>query len=253
MGRMPVVGLVSDLRELDAMPYHVVGDKYAAAVKDYARCVPVGLIPCAGEAGLDALVTELDGFVFTGSASNIHPDRYGGDLQRPPFDHDRDEFALALTRQVLCRRKPALFICRGFQELNVALGGTLHADLSAVGEHDAHHPDPGLTYDERYGPLHHVLIEQASPLRDVFGSAAFPVNSLHYQGLDQLGVGLSVHGRASDGLPEVVAVDDHPFAIGVQWHPEYRPDLFPANAALLRAFGSALRTWTADRALANPA
>lgn len=235
--RHPMVGLVSDMRELDVMPYHVVGHKYAAAVQDYAQCVPVGLIPCLGEEVLEELVQRLDGFVFTGSASNIHPGVYGGEMQRPPFDHCRDEFALQLTRKVLEHRKPALFICRGFQELNVALGGTLHSDLSALDEYDIHHPDPELPYEQRYGPLHQITIDPNSPLLDVFGGVTFSVNSLHYQGLANIGAGLSVHGRAPDGLPEVIAVDGHPFAIGVQWHPEYRPDLFPCNMALLQAFG----------------
>ena len=238
-GAIPVIGLVSDLRDVDGMPYHLVGDKYAAAIRDHARAIPVGLLPSALDSEIEQIVASFDGFLFTGSASNIHPDAYGADLAVPPFDRSRDTFALALARRVIARHKPALFVCRGFQELNIAFGGTLLPDLTPRASPVRHHPPAGLAYEERYAPAHEVVLVEGSRLSKVFGARAFAVNSLHYQGLDRIGAGLAVHGTAPDGLAEVIAFEDHPFAIGVQWHPEYRPDRNPASQRLLAAFGEA--------------
>ncbi len=237
----PTVALVTDLRDVDGMPYHVLGDKYAAAIHAFADCLPVGLVPSLDGDDVRQISRMFDGFVFTGSVSNIAPLRYGATTGSPLFDHVRDDFALPLIHEVLARGTPALFICRGFQELNVALGGSLNADLAGSARFDGHHPAADLPYDARYAPLHEVVLDPHSSLDDVFGAQRFAVNSLHYQGLDRIGAGLTVHGRSPDGLPEIIAVDGHPFAIGVQWHPEYRPDLHPANANLLRSFGEAAR------------
>lgn len=237
----PTIALVTDLRTVDGMPYHVLGDKYAAAIREYSGGLPIGLVPSESPENHRQIVTLFDGFVFTGSATNIEPSRYGSTSALPPFDFARDSFALPLIHEVLAAKKPALFICRGFQELNVALGGTLNANLAGTVGSGEHHPTPGLAYEQRYAPLHSVQLDPASPLAAVFGAKSFAVNSLHYQGLDRLGSGITVHGRAPDGLPEIIAVDGHQFAIGVQWHPEYRPDLHPASAGLLRSFGQAAR------------
>lgn len=237
----PTVALVTDLRAVDGMPYHVLGDKYASAIRDFANCLPVGLVPSHTVDDLRQMSRMFDGFIFTGSVSNIEPMRYGATAGAPPFDPVRDGFTLPLVNEILERQTPALFICRGFQELNVALGGTLNADVAGSTQFDRHHPPADLPYDERYAPLHEVHLDPQSPLDAIFGARHFAVNSLHYQGLDRIGAGLTVHGRSPDGLPEVIAVDDHPFAIGVQWHPEYRPDLHPASASLLRSFGEAAR------------
>jgi putative glutamine amidotransferase len=238
---LPLIGLISDLRALDSMPYHVVGDKYAAAVRDFADALPVGLLPTLDASRIEQLAASFDGFLFTGSASNIHPTVYGGTADCLPYDEMRDGFAIPLARLVIQLGKPALFVCRGFQELNIAFGGSLNPDLAAAATDTDHHPPAGLDYADRYAPAHEVILTPGSALENVFGASRFQVNSLHYQGLASIGQGLTVHGTAPDGLAEVVAVDDHPFAIGVQWHPEYRPDLNPASRNLLTAFGAAVR------------
>lgn len=245
----PLVGLVSDLRSLDGMPYHVQGAKYADAIAECAGCIPVGLAPLQGAQALRSLIARLDGLVFTGSASNIAPAEYGAEADMPPYDPSRDRFALPLVRLAIESGLPSLFICRGYQELNVALGGTLVPDVAALGGKVAHHPPAHWPYDERYKPLHEVALTPGSPLLEVFGAPVFRVNSLHYQGLGKLADRLSVEGRAPDGLPEVVSVKDHPFAIGVQWHPEYRPDLNPTSRMLLEAFGRAVRGHAAAKAM----
>lgn len=244
--RPPIAALIGEARVLDDMPYHCFGDKYAAAIRSHAGAMPVGVMPPASEADLAAMVDAFDGFVFTGSASNVHPALYHEEPDADPgsfgpFDPDRDRFALPLIRLVLARKRPCLFICRGLQELNVALGGTLRPETVLPGQPVIHHPDPQASCEARYRPAHTVSLRPGSPLIEVFGQHSFKVNSLHYQAIDRIAPGLVVHGLAEDGLPEVVAVDECPFAVGVQWHPEYRPDLHPANRSLLAAFGAAMR------------
>lgn len=246
---MPLVGLVSDLRPLDGMPYHVQGAKYVDAIASYAQCVPVGLAPLDSAHAMESLISRLDGFVFSGSTSNILPSEYGSAAEMPPYDPSRDRFALPLVRMALDRGLPSLFICRGYQELNVALGGTLEPDLASMDQSIAHHPPAQLPYEERYSTLHEVALKPGSPLLEVFGAPAFRVNSLHYQGLGKVADRLTVEAEAPDGLPEVVSVRDHPFAIGVQWHPEYRPDLNPCNRRLLEAFGRAVHAHAAEKVM----
>ncbi len=249
----PLVAIVGDLKDDTDLPYFMVGEKYARAVAEFAHAVPLMALPVGPEADRDAdiatLIARVDGFFFTGSPSNIHPRHWNGPEDAPgPFDPVRDRFALALIRAAVAAQVPALFICRGFQELNVAFGGTLHADLAALPGRLPHHAPEDAPYDTRYGPLHPVELVPGSPLEATFGARSFPVNSLHYQALDRIGAGLSVEARAPDGTPEAVRVSGHPFAVGVQWHAEYRPDLSPANARLLAAFGAAVRTRQAARA-----
>lgn len=248
----PLVAVVGDLKDETDLPYFMVGEKYVRAVYDFADCLPVMALPVmapdALEADIAALAGHVDGFLFTGSPSNVHPSRWNGPPDTPgPFDPTRDGFALALIRAAVARGMPALFICRGFQELNVALGGTLHARLADLPGRIAHHAPEEGPLDLQYGPVHEVEVTEGSPLAATFGTHRFAVNSLHYQGLDTLGTGLSVEARAPDGTIEAVSLRGHPFAVGVQWHPEYRPGLSAPNARLLAAFGAAARAHRAGR------
>ncbi|MFG1418559.1 gamma-glutamyl-gamma-aminobutyrate hydrolase family protein [Xanthobacter sp. V0B-10] len=248
----PLVAVVGDLKDETDLPYFMVGEKYVRAVYDFAGCLPVMALPVmapeAFDADIAALVGHADGFLFTGSPSNVHPSHWNGPEDAPgPFDPSRDRFALALIRAAVARGVPALFICRGFQELNVALGGTLHARLAEVpGRMDHHAPTEG-PMDLQYGPVHQVEVTSGSPLAATFGAPRFAVNSLHYQGLDTVGAGLSVEARAPDGTIEAVSLRDHPFAVGVQWHPEYKPSQNAPSARLLAAFGDAVRARRAAR------
>ena len=243
--RRPVIGLITDMRELGGMPFQVLGDKYAQAVSEFAQALPLAILSERGGNHIGELVETFDGFLFTGSPSNIRPWRYGQEGEGVgPFDDARDELALKLIRAALAEQVPCLCICRGLQELNVAHGGTLHVELP---EAEAHHSPEDAPYEERYAPLHEVHLRPGSPLKEVFGAEHFAVNSLHYQALAKIGEGLSVHGTAPDGIPEIVAVEGHPFAVGVQWHPEYRPDLHEQNRALFHSFGQAARRRRAAR------
>ncbi|WP_454918295.1 gamma-glutamyl-gamma-aminobutyrate hydrolase family protein [Xanthobacter sediminis] len=252
MQSKPLVAVVGDLKDDTDLPYFMVGEKYARAVYDFADCLPVLSLPVmapeAFEADIAALASHVDGFFFTGSPSNVHPSQWSGPPDAPgPFDPARDRFALALIRVAVARGVPSLFICRGFQELNVALGGTLHARLADLEGRVAHHAPEEGPLDLQYGPMHEVALTEGSPLATTFGTSRFPVNSLHYQGLDALGAGLSVEALAPDGTVEAVSLRSHPFAVGVQWHPEYKPGLSAPNARLLAAFGAAVRARRAGR------
>ncbi|MFG1480733.1 gamma-glutamyl-gamma-aminobutyrate hydrolase family protein [Xanthobacter sp. V4C-4] len=248
----PLVAVVGDLKDETSLPYFMVGEKYARAVYDFAGCLPVMalpvMVPEAFAADIGALIDHVDGFFFTGSPSNVHPSHWNGPEDSPgPFDPARDHFALALIRAAVARGVPSLFICRGFQEFNVALGGTLHARLSDLPGRIAHHAPTEGPLDLQYGPLHEVELTPGSPLAATFGASRFPVNSLHYQGLNTIADGLSVEASAPDGTVEAVSLRAHPFAVGVQWHPEYRPALSVPNARLLAAFGDAVRARRAGR------
>ncbi len=239
--RRPVVGIITDMRGLGGMAYQIIGDKYVQAVSQFADCLPVALLSEQGRGGVEDLLALCDGFLFTGSPSNIRPWRYGGAAGDGPFDDARDALSLMLIPAILRARVPALFICRGLQELNVAQGGTLQTKIPAQAPAVEHHAPEDASYEDRYAPLHQVSLIDSSPLADVFGAPSFAVNSLHYQALAKIGDGLTVHGYAEDGIAEILAADGHPFAIGVQWHPEYRPELSAPNRALFEHFGRAVR------------
>jgi putative glutamine amidotransferase len=225
-------------------PYHVVGDKYARAVLDAAGGLPLLIPALAEELGLDELLARLDGVMFTGSHSNVEPHHYSGPPSEPGTLHDpaRDATTLPLIRKAVASGVPVLGICRGFQEINVAFGGTLHQKVHEVeGRHD-HREDTSLELDVQYGPAHEVVLERGGSLQALTGQDRIQVNSLHSQGVDRLGPGLAVEARALDGLVEAFRVEHaKSFAVAVQWHPEWKAMSNPFSRALFAAFGAAAR------------
>lgn len=225
-------------------PYHVVGDKYARAVLDAAGGLPLLIPALAEELGLDELLERLDGVMFTGSHSNVEPHHYSGPPSDPGTLHDpaRDATTLPLIRKAVAAGVPVLGICRGFQEMNVAFGGTLHQKVHEVeGRHD-HREDTSLELDVQYGPAHEVVLEPGGSLQALTGQNRIQVNSLHSQGVDRLGPGLAVEARALDGLIEAFRVEHaKSFAVAVQWHPEWKAMNNPFSRALFAAFGAAAR------------
>jgi putative glutamine amidotransferase len=240
----PLIGIPADRRMLGLHPYHVVGDKYARAVLDAAGGLPLLIPALAEELGLDELLERLDGVMFTGSHSNVEPHHYSGPPSDPGTLHDpaRDATTLPLIRKAVAAGVPVLGICRGFQEMNVAFGGTLHQKVHEVeGRHD-HREDTSLELDVQYGPAHEVVLEPGGSLRALTGQNRIQVNSLHSQGVDRLGPGLAVEGRALDGLIEAFRVEHaKSFAVAVQWHPEWKAMNNPFSRALFAAFGAAAR------------
>lgn len=225
-------------------PFHAVGEKYIVPLLTIADSLPL-LIPALGEElGIEALVAELDGLLFTGSLSNVEPHRYGGQSSRPGTLHDprRDATTLALIPRAIAAGVPVLGICRGFQEMNVAYGGTLWQHVHEQPGFRVHHEDPGDPLDVQYGPAHDVTLTPGGVLAGIAGVGRITVNSLHHQGVRELGSGLIEEARADDGLIEAFRVREaRRFAVAVQWHPEWKPQDNAFSTALFRAFGAAAR------------
>jgi putative glutamine amidotransferase len=222
-------------------PTHWVGEKYILAVSDAAGALPL-LLPALGER-LDAadVVARLDGLLLTGSRSNVEPHHYEGGPSAPGTLHDapRDELTLPLIRAAVAAAVPILAICRGIQELNVALGGTLHQRIHEL-EGRLDHRAPEGTADTRYAHrAHRVTLAPGGMLERLAGASEVTVNSLHSQGIDRLTPALAVEATAPDGQIEAVRHADAPFVVGVQWHPEYRVLENEFSRALFATFGAA--------------
>lgn len=238
-----IVGIPACSRELGGHPQHATPSRYGAALLGGAGVVPV-LLPPVGEAML-GMLDRLDGLLLSGSPSNVEPSRYGASEDHTPDRHDpeRDATTLPLIRAALSRGLPLLAICRGIQELNVALGGTLHQQVQDVPGRMDHRGGPGDN-DFRYRPKHKVVL--TGGLAGIFGKAEIPVNSLHEQGVDRPGEGLVVEAVAPDGMIEGVRVATASgWAYGVQWHPEWGYADNEDSMALFRAFGEACRSYAA--------
>jgi putative glutamine amidotransferase len=243
MPRLPVIGIPADRRLCGKHQFHLAGEKYISAVADGAKALPVLIPALAPELEWSAILAACDGLMFTGSASNVEPHHYGGPASAPGTLHDpsRDATTLPLIPRAIEAGVPVLAICRGFQEMNVAYGGTLHQRLHEVGFSD-HREDESDPLEVQYGPAHEVLLEPGGLLRDIAGQDRLEVNSLHWQGVETLGRNLRVEARAPDGVIEAFRVADAPaFAVGVQWHPEWQFDRYPFSRALFAAFGDASR------------
>jgi putative glutamine amidotransferase len=240
----PLIGIPADRRLVGAHPFHMVGEKYARAVLEAAEAAPVLIPSLAEELGLDELLQRLDGLLFTGSPSNVEPHRYEGPPSAPGTLHDpaRDATTLPLIRKAVQAQVPVFGICRGFQEMNVAFGGTLHQKLHEVPGHLDHRDDETQPLEVQYGPAHDVTLEPGGLLRSLSNSDRVKVNSLHNQGIDRLGAELAVEARAPDGVIEAFRVRAaRRFALAVQWHPEWRVMSDPFSRALFAAFGQASR------------
>jgi putative glutamine amidotransferase len=241
--RKPVIGIPADRRLLGPHWFHCVGEKYIAAVAEAADAVPV-LVPALGEQHLGEWLDSFDGIMFTGSPSNVEPHRYQGPPSDPETWHDphRDSTTLPMIPAAIAAGLPVLGICRGFQEMNVAFGGSLWQKLQEVPGHRDHREDKDAPLDEQYGPAHEVELVEGGQLRQFAGVPRIRVNSLHSQGVQRLGAGLAVEAVADDGVIEAFRVAGAPaFAVAVQWHPEWKAMNNPFSRVLFGAFGDAAR------------
>jgi putative glutamine amidotransferase len=246
----PVIGVPSDRREYGIHPFHMVGEKYLRALIDAANVLPLMTPVLADDVDIDELLAQFDGIFLTGSYSNVEPHHYDGEPSDENTLHDphRDAVTLPLAKRALQKGVPLLAVCRGFQELNVALGGTLHQKVQDVPGYNDHRENKDDPLDVQYGPSHPVSLPDGSMLRHLMGTASIMVNSLHEQGVARLADGVSVEAVAEDGLIEAFRVDNAPaFALAVQWHPEWKAAENEISKAIFRAFGDACRERASQR------
>ena len=241
----PIVGVVCDRFFVGDYDLHSAKHSYVRALMTCSGVSPV-LIPASRD--MDAVADYLDGvsgLLFPGGASNVEARRYGGiDDATMLVDPDRDHVALELMRGAAARGMPILAICRGFQEMNVAFGGTLHRDIHASGHSEDHLEDLSEDMPTRYRYRHEIELADDGSLSNLAnGAQRVRVNSLHRQGIEKLGSQLAVEARAPDGLIEAIRLDEHPFALGVQWHPEAMVASDALSRALFESFGASCRRY----------
>ncbi len=240
----PLVLIPSCNRMMGAYPNHVVGSKYVNAVR-LAGCMPL-IVPSVQANEIDELLDHADGILLTGSPSNVHPSHFSETVldESLPLDPERDAWVLPLIPRALERGLPLFAICRGFQEANVALGGSLHQAVHAVpGQHD-HRGVIDAAPEITYGLAHPIDVEPGGLLASILGSEPIQVNSVHGQGVNRLADGLRVEARAPDGLVEAFSMPTAPgFNLCLQWHPEWLAASNPMSMLILQAFGTAVRSY----------
>jgi putative glutamine amidotransferase len=247
----PLIGLTADHRFFDEHNWHVCEEHYLTAVIDAVGGIPV-IIPALAD-GLDqeALLQRLDGLLVTGGVANILPQYYGRQSEQDDCmrDPQRDATDFALIPRALAQGVPLFGICRGLQELNVALGGTLHQRVHCVPGMMDHREPESSDQAVQYGPAHPVQLRAGGVLSGLTREPAVMVNSLHGQGLDRLADGLQIEAVAADGLVEAVSLPSAAaFTVAVQWHPEWYLFNSPFCRALLAEFGAQCRTYAARKA-----
>ena len=247
--RKPIIGIPADRRLLNSHWFHCVGEKYINAVVQAAEAVPV-LVPALGDRYLREWLAAFDGILFTGSPSNVEPQRYLGPQAAPGTWHDpeRDATTLPMINGAVDAGLPILGICRGFQEINVALGGSLTQKLQDVPGNLDHREDKDLPMEEQYEPAHEISLVEGGLLHKIAGSKTLKVNSLHSQGVERLAPRLVAEATAPDGVIEAFRIDGaKTFALAVQWHPEWKEMENPFSRALFAAFGRAGREHASRR------
>lgn len=254
--RQPLVAVSTDTRQFENYTWHAAPQQYLEAAVAVAGVLPV-LVPSFGDRiDLDSVLDNVDGVLITGSRSNVNPELYGGEAteENGPYDPARDSTSIPLIRRAIERGVPLLAICRGIQEMNVALGGTLATEIQereGVWDHRAPVSD---NQDERFAIRQPVQIKEGSCLANVFDAGEIMINSVHRQAVEKLGERLQVEAVAPDGTVEAISViGSRAFAVGVQWHPEYWAKSDDASARIFRAFGDAVREHAASRALRTAA
>jgi len=245
----PIIAIPADRKLIDTLWYHFAGEKYISAVIEGVQGIPWIIPSFGGMLDLDFILERMDGLLLTGSYSNIEPHRYGESKKGEEClcDPQRDETVLSLIPKTVENGIPLLGICRGLQEINVAFGGSLHQKVHLAPGLDDHREDEAKPQEVQYGPAHEVRMEPGSLLAQLAGSEVERVNSLHGQGIDRLGEGLTVEAVAPDGLIEAVRVTGSKrFALAVQWHPEWQFESNHFNSAIFKAFGDACRKRASD-------
>jgi len=247
----PIVGIIGNQYLINEhYPAHAGGTMNSEAVAEVAGAMPL-LIPADPRyVTVEELLETCHGFLLTGGRPNVHPEEYGEEATEAhgAFDRARDAITLPLIRALVERGQPFLGICRGFQEVNVALGGTLHPEIRDLPGRMNHRMPPEGTLEEKFALRHKVTLTEGGPFQRLFGATEVMTNTLHGQGIKTPGHRIVVDGQAPDGTPEAIYVADAPgFTLSVQWHPEYRAAEDPVSRPLFAAFGQAVRAWAEGR------
>lgn len=244
--RKPVVLMSMGAQERGGHPYQVMTNKYINPIFHIADCAPLLVPTCLGPRDVEQYLDMADGVYLTGAATNIDPVHYGQDNLAPEkvLDRDRDAFDLPLIHAALERGLPFFGVCRGMQELNVALGGDLHQKVHELPGYNDHRDREGADVEGQYAATHEVELIPNTWLAELLQVPRIPVNSLHGQGLNRLGQGIEPLGHAEDGLVEIIHMPKRPvFTLGVQWHPEWKAQHNPHSMKMYQAFGDACRAW----------
>ena len=253
----PVVGVIGNhMMVEDRFAVQMVGERNMQAVADVAGALPLMFAGNPVTTDIGALLDAVDGILLTGARANVHPTRFRieANAKHEPYDENRDAMALDLIEACVARGVPLFGICRGFQEMNVAFGGSLHPEIRELPGRMNHrmprlengeiHPDPTVVFADR----HEVRLTPGGAFATLFGKDVIRVNSLHGQGILELGTRVVAEGIAEDETIEAIRIEEAAgFALGVQWHAEYDPERNPINRALFEAFGDALREYQSGR------
>lgn len=239
----PLVGIISDVQKIAPHDYHTAGDKYVRSLSRGSDVVPVIIPSVFDDQTAEQWLSRLDGLLLTGAYSMVDPVHYKEEKIDKPYQYDagRDKASFDTVRKAMELDIPLFGICRGFQDINVALGGTLHqAVQEQTGLYD-HRENKDVPLVEQYAPVHPVQLTPNGKLAQIFNSDTIKVNSLHSQGIKTVGAGLTVEAVAEDGLVEGISIDAMTFGIAVQWHPEWDVMNNPTQKLLFEAFGKACR------------
>lgn len=247
MRRRPVVGIIGNEGLVNGS-YRTQGTGLmnCEAVAQVADCLPLVIPSDPRFVSVQDLLATCDGFVLTGGRPNVHPNEYGED-ETPAhgtFDRNRDAITLPLVRACVESGLPFFGICRGFQEVNVAMGGTLYPEIRDLPGRMNHRMPPDGTIEEKYALRHPVSLVPGGAFAQIFGRDEVMTNSLHGQGINRPGARVVIEGTAPDGTPEAIRIQEAPgFTLSVQWHPEYCASSDPVSRPLFEAFGAAVHEW----------
>ncbi|MGJ8618033.1 MAG: gamma-glutamyl-gamma-aminobutyrate hydrolase family protein [Sulfitobacter sp.] len=245
----PVVGIIGNSYLLnDQYPVHAGGQMNSDAVAGVSDCIPLIIPSDPRHVSVGELLEICDGFLLTGGRPNVHPEEYGEaeTIAHGEFDRARDAIALPLVRACVERGQPFLGICRGFQEVNVAMGGTLYPEIRDLPGRMNHRMPPDGSLEEKFELRHDVIFNEGGVFHDVMGAQMVRTNTLHGQGIKEPGPRVVIDGHADDGTPEAIYVQGAAgFTLAVQWHPEWDAANDPVSRPLFERFGDAARDWSA--------
>ena len=243
----PVVGIIGNQHLInETYPAHAGGVMNTEAVSCVSGCLPLLVAADPRFVSVEELMETCDGFLLTGGRPNVHPEEYGEEATEAhgAFDRARDAIVLPLVRACVERGQPFLGICRGFQEVNVAMGGTLYPEIRDLPGRMNHRMPPDGTLEEKFALRHKVTLSEGGRFHRLLGATEVMTNTLHGQGINRPGARIEIEGHAPDGTPEALYVKGAPgFTMAVQWHPEWDAANDPVSRPLFTAFGDAVRAW----------